>query len=70
MGSTQMQIQNSVYIRLKMFRNENNLKSFSEAIWVLMKQYNRYYRAGENTDIPPMDHNNMPEVTIEPVTVS
>jgi len=70
MGSKQVQVQNSVYLRLKMFRDENNLKSFTEAIWALLKQYNRYYHAGENTDIPPMDYNAMTKVTIKPVKVS
>jgi len=61
MGSKQLMIHNSVYLRLKMFKDANNLKSFSEAIWVLLKQYNRYWFPGE-TEIPMMpDMNNIPE---------
>jgi len=37
MGSTQMQIQNGVYLRLRKFRDDNELKSFTEAISVLLK---------------------------------
>jgi hypothetical protein len=51
MGSKQVMIQDGVYYRLKTFRDENEFRSFTEAVWFLLKRYDQYTPAGE-TSIP------------------
>ena len=43
MGSKQIHVHDSAYYKLKAFRNNNDIKSFTDAVNILLKHYYRWH---------------------------